>query len=372
MVGVTKTDISGASVTVPNLLCSGMEQYVTPQVTLSGIQLTEGKDYELTSGYSAAKVGTYTLTIAGIGTYTGTATAEYQMICGHNYTENVTMEPTCTTAGVKTVVCAFCGDSHTEEIAATGHNFSGEWSVEKAATCTAEGIRSQTCAVCGEKCKETIAKTEHTYQDGKVIKQATAKKDGTLEQKCSVCGSKTTVAIPAAKTLTLSASTYTYNGKAKKPSVTVTDSKGDALKNKTDYTVSYAKGRKNVGSYTVTVKLKGKYTGTLKKTFTIVPKSTGISKVTASKNGFTVKWKKQKKQTTGYEIQYSTSSKFTKKTTKTVAITKNSTTSKKITGIKAKKKYYVRVRTYKTVKVNGKSKKLYSDWSKAKSVTTKK
>lgn len=111
---------------------------------------------------------------------------------------------------------------------------------------------------------------------------------------------------------------------------------------------------------------------TLSEIFTIKPKSTSISKVTASSKGFTVKWKKQKKQTTGYVIQYSTGSKFTKKTTKTVKITKNSTTSKKIAKIKAKKKYYVRIRSYKTVKVNGKSTKIYSDWSKSKNITTKK
>ena len=70
-------------------------------------------------------------------------------------------------------------------------------------------------------------------------------------------------------------------------------------------------------------------------------------------------------QTTGYQLQYSTSSKF--KGAKTVTITKNKTTSKKISKLKAKKKYYVRVRTYKTV---GKT-KYYSSWSKVKSVKTK-
>ena len=57
---------------------------------------------------------------------------------------------------------------------------------------------------------------------------------------------------------------------------------------------------------------------------------------------------------------------------KTVTISKNSTTSKSVGKLKAKKKYYVRVRTYKTVKFGGKSVILYSGWSKAKSVTTKK
>ena len=99
-------------------------------------------------------------------------------------------------------------------------------------------------------------------------------------------------------TLILSKTSYTYDGKVKKPIVTVKDANGSTLA-KTNYTVSYSKGRKKVGKYTVTVKLKGFYSGTLKKTFTIKPKATTISKVTAGKKAFTVKWKKQTSQTTG-------------------------------------------------------------------------
>ena len=166
----------------------------------------------------------------------------------------------------------------------------------------------------------------------------------------------------------LSATSYTYNGKVKKPSVTVKDEKGKKISSKY-YTVSYSKGRKNVGQYTVTIKFKGNYSGTVKKTFTIKPKTTTLSKVTAGKKAFTVKWKKQATQTTGYQIQYSTSSKF--KGAKIVTVSKNKTTSKKISKLKAKKKYYVHVRTYKTVKVNGKNTKIYSSWSKVKTVKTK-
>lgn len=127
---------------------------------------------------------------------------------------------------------------------------------------------------------------------------------------------------------------------------------------------------KNVGQATATITFKNGYSGTIKKTFTIKPKGTSISKISASKKGFTVKWKKQKSQTTGYELQYSTSSKF--KGAKTLKNIKAKATSKKVTKLKARKKYYVRIRTYKTVKVNGKSTKVYSGWSKAKKVVTKK
>ena len=208
----------------------------------------------------------------------------------------------------------------------------------------------------------------HTFKT--TIVKATTKKNGSITKTCTKCGEQTKKIIYAAKTVKLSKTSYTYNGKNQKPSVTVKDSKGKTLINKKDYTVTYPKAMKNVGSYTVTIKLKGNYKGTVKKTFQIVPKGTQISKVTPKKKGFALKWKKQAVQTTGYEIVYSANKKFTKKTTKTAVIGKNKTVSKTVSKLKAGKKYYVRIRTYKTIKLNGKSKKLYSSWSKIKTVTT--
>ena len=156
----------------------------------------------------------------------------------------------------------------------------------------------------------------------------------------------------------------TCTGKALTQSVTVKLG-NTTLKNGTDYTVSY-KNNKNVGTATVTVTGKGNYEGTVSKSFKINPKATTLSKVSAKKKGFTAKWKKQSKQTTGYQLQYATNSKFKK--AKSVTVKSNKTVSVTQKSLKAKKKYYVRIRTYKTV--NGK--KYYSDWSKAKTVTTKK
>ena len=84
-----------------------------------------------------------------------------------------------------------------------------------------------------------------------------------------------------------------------------------------------------------------------------------------SSKSIKVTWKKQS-GVTGYQVQYSTSSKM--KSAKTVTVKKAATTSVTISKLKKGKKYYVRVRTYK--KVNGV--KYYSGWSKAKTVTTKK
>ena len=333
VVGSTPKDLSGAQITIGNTTYNGTAKSVAAAVECDGKTLVEGRDYLVTGGFEITGLGTYTLTIIGTGIYTGTASKTYTVTCQHNYTESITKQSTCTEPGRKTLTCSICG-----------------------------AVKDTT----------SIPKTAHTYKNKKVTKRATTSKNGTFTAVCSVCGAEQAEVIYAAKTIKLSKISMTYNGKKQKPSVTITDAAGKKLKNGTDYKVTYPKKTQNVGKYTVTVTLKGNYTGTVKKTFTILPKNTAISKLTASKNTVTVKWKKQTKQTAGYEIQYSTSSKFTKKTTKTVKAAKNSMTSKNITKLKAKKKYYVRIRTYQTVKVGKKSTKIYSGWSKAKTVTTKK
>lgn len=200
--------------------------------------------------------------------------------------------------------------------------------------------------------------------------KATTSKNGSVTKKCVVCGKvASTSTIAKISSVKLSATSYKYDGNTKKPGVTVTDSNGKKLKNGTDYSVSYPSGRKNVGQYTVTVTFKGNYSGTKKLTFKICPKGTSISKLTAGKNQFTAKWNKQATQTTGYQIQYSTASDMS--SAKTVTVSKNGTTSATVKKLKKSKTYYVRVRTYKTVKINGENKKICSSWSSIKKVKTK-
>lgn len=102
-----------------------------------------------------------------------------------------------------------------------------------------------------------------------------------------------------------------------------------------------------------------------KNTKTVKPKKTSIKKLSKGKKKFTVTWAKVS-GVKGYQIQYSSDKKF-KKNNKSVTVTKQKTTKATVKKLKSKKKYYVRVRTYKTV--NGK--KIYSSWSKVKSVKTK-
>lgn len=167
----------------------------------------------------------------------------------------------------------------------------------------------------------------------------------------------------------LSEASYTYNGKVRTPFVKAKDSAGNMIP-KSEYTVKYDSGRKNVGQYKATITFKGKYSGTYCKTFRILPKGTKLKKVSAGKKSFTAKWSRQKTQTTGYQVQYSQKKNF-KSGAKTVTIGKTKTTAKKVTGLKKKKTYYVRVRTYKTVKISGKKANVVSAWSSAKKVKTK-
>ena len=163
----------------------------------------------------------------------------------------------------------------------------------------------------------------------------------------------------------MSKTSFVFSGKVQKPFVTVKGADGKTITVE-NYTVTYSRGCKNIGQYIVKITFKGNYNRTVSKTYTITPKGTSISKLTASSKGFTAKWKKQDTQTTGYQIQYSTNNKFVN--AKTVAVSKNTTVSRKITKLKGKKKYYVRIRTYRIVS----GKKYYSSWSGMKTITTKK
>ncbi len=247
---------------------------------------------------------------------------------------------------------------------ATGHSY-GLYKTTKNATCTSAGSKQRTCSVCKYADKVTIAKTAHNYKTTTI--KASLSKNGSVVTSCSTCGTKkSSTVISYPKTIKLSATTYTYNGKTKTPTVTVKDSKGKTLKNGTDYTVTYPKKRKSIGKYTVTVAFKGNYSGTKKLTFEIVPAKVTLSKLTAGSKQLTATWKTVS-GVTGYEVVYSTSKKFTKKTTKKVTVKKAKTKKTTIKKLKKGKKYYVKVRAYKTV---GKA-KIYGAYSKVKSVKVK-
>lgn len=215
-----------------------------------------------------------------------------------------------------------------------------------------------TCNICSA--KRTVTHTRKLYTTA-----ATLTKDGKVVKKCTVCGSISSQrVIKKVKSITLSTSSYLYNGKVRTPGVTVKDSEGKTV-NAKFYTVTYANGRKNVGEYKVTVKFKGEYSGSKTVTFTIVPPKSKVTSTASAKKSFTVKLSKQSNQVTGYQIQYATNKNFTGAARKTVS--GYSSVKHTFKNLKAKTTYYVRVRTYKTV--NGKH--YYSPYSAAVAVKTK-
>ena len=366
---------------------------------------------------------------------------------GHSYGNSVvTKQPTCTSEGTAIKTCTKCNATVTEKLPAKGHTAVTDKGYP--ATCTIAGKTDGShCSVCNTviKVQTVINATGHKSSGWIVDKAASIGVKGSKHKECTVCKKVLeTAEIPALSrisiskaSVTLSTSTYAYDGKAKTPSVTVkvggktlkkdTDytvsysnntkigtakvtitgkgnytgsiSKtysiknnfkkatisgisnksytgknitqsitvkynGKTLKNGTDYTVSYSNNKK-VGTATVKITGKGSYTGTITKTFKINPAKQEIQKLTAKSKAFFVDWA-QKGSATGYEIQYATNSKFT--SAKKVTITNNKTDTKTITKLSGKKKYYVRVHSYTTVKGT----KYYGAWSSTKTVTTKK
>ena len=158
----------------------------------------------------------------------------------------------------------------------------------------------------------------------------------------------------------LNRTSYTCTGKTIRPSVTVTV---NGKKIGASAYKLYYKNNKNSGIGTVQVRGTGKYSRINKTlTFKILPPKTLLTGLKKANRSFTASWKKNI-QATGYQIQFAADSRFTKER-KTVTVGKQSATRYKISGLKNKKTYYVRIRSYKRV---GK-KVLYSSWSTVKKI----
>lgn len=292
----------------------------------------------------------------------------------HNFSilvKDECVEPTCDSQGLYVYKCADCDAKTTKVIASLGHDWNTEPTVDIVATCQSEGKSSIHCKRCDKtKDEKTIPKTAHNFANEKVIKQATLSQDGTKSLTCKNCGFVQNKAIPKIATAKLSANSYTYDGKAKKPTITVADSNGTKLAENISYTVTGSKQGTKVNEYTVTLTFKGSYSGTKDLTYKIVPKGNAITSLTSTaKNQITVKWSKQATETTGYVLYYATKEDLSDR--KYVVIKNTSTLSQTVTGLTSNKKYYVAVRTIKDITSNGKTTRIYSTVSPRKTITVK-
>jgi hypothetical protein len=246
-----------------------------------------------------------------------------------------------------------------------------------APTCTEDGAVIYTASfrldggtLTNPEAKSTILpKTGHTFTQVSLTK-AEPDLAGLIVWECDYCGEQKTASIAAPETVTLSRTSYSYNGKAKNPSVTVTDSAGSVI-SPSNYTVTRSASTA-VGTHFVSITFQGsQYSGTLSQaaSFKIVPRSTQLKKLKARSKGFSAVWKARKTQVTGYQISYASNKKFSN--AKTKKFKKTSITSTVISKLSAKKTYYVRIRTYKKVTTNGVSKTYYSTWSPVQKIKTK-
>ena len=312
---------------------------------------------------------TYTCSRCG-DSYTTTTEA-----LGHDYVATV-FEPTCTEGGFTGYKCSRCGDMYVDSaVDALGHDCS-VWTVMIPAKCSETGVEKSLCSRCGETVLRVIDALGHDFSDTVVAPTCTNK--GYTSHTCSRCGDSytsdevdalghvwnegETTAVPSCETAGAKRFICTVCGESKVEEIPAT---GHTAVTDSAVAPTFDKAGKTAGSHcSVCGKVLVAQT-TVKK---LVPSATTFIKVTSpKKKQIKLTWKKQTKNTTGYEIQYSTNKKFAKKSTKTVTVKKNKTTKATIKKLKSNKKYFVRIRTYKQV---GK-KKYYSFWSKSKTVKVK-
>ena len=102
----------------------------------------------------------------------------------------ITTTPTCTKTGVKQYTCTICSETKTEEIAALGHDYSSDWTIDTAAACETVGSKSHHCTRCDSKkdVTEIPASGKHTWNNGVITKPATIAEEGVKTYTCTVCG----------------------------------------------------------------------------------------------------------------------------------------------------------------------------------------
>ena len=365
-----RVDIGHAAVTLDpaSAAYTGAPIQPTPKVTYKGATLTAGTDYTV-SYANNVDVGVATVTVTGKGKFEGTAVAIFQITAASiadaqvsgvpaevEYTgAAIEPVPTVTYGGTALTAGTDYAVSYSDNVApgtaavaiAGAGNFTGVKTVAFKILAPGEPTAEPTAE------PTTVPTVEPTAEP-------------TLEPTPTATLEPTPTPPTGPVQISLCAITVkdqAYTGKALKPAPVVKYN-GVTLAKGVDYTVSY-RNNKNVGRATLTVKGRGNFTGKQSVSFTIAPKAVSISGVTAGDKRITVKWKAQKKQVSGYQLQYATNKRFSGG--KKVKVTGAKRNKRTLAGLKAGTTYYVRLRAWH--KAGGKT--WYSAWSKAKSVKTK-
>ncbi len=295
----------------------------------------------------------------------------------HSYVAEV-IPPTCTEQGYTKHTCTVCNATYFDEYTeATGHN---EITVKGVApTCTqtglSDGIKCEKCGAVIEE-QKILPTTGHSYVT-KTVACAAFEKEGKAVELCRYCNEiKGESTIPALANISCLTPIIQYNkGKTKQPEISVTDSNGNEI-DSLNYSIQIISRADNkvkaalnkTGQYRLRVNMKNEYEGTKDLYISVIPSKVKLKKAAVKKGKAVIKWKKSA-GVSGYQLIVAKNKKFTK-SVKVYKINKKKT-SCILKKLKKNKKYFYKLRSYKTVKVDGKKTKMYSKYSKAKKIKLK-
>ena len=241
----------------------------------------------------------------------------------HNHSwgsATVIQSATCTTAGTRRYTCSSCGAYKTESIPATGHKFQLAPSTQT--DCTQPGQKTSICSVCGYTKTETTNAKGHNFGEWTVVKEATCEEDGEQKRKCNACGFEETKVIPSSGH-NFEDGYCTICGEEENEDFDDEDEEP------------------------------------------VPPARANIKKLQSKKKTVIVQWGTVG-DASGYQVQLSTDKKF-RKNKKSFSIGNQKASKKTVKKLKAKKKYFVRVRAFKVVD----GEKIYGNWSKIRNIKTK-
>lgn len=168
----------------------------TPDLIIDDPSVATFSDTGIINGISE---GDTTISASLYGLTSGETAAVKVHDCKNHWDNGkIIVDPTCTETGTKQYTCTICGETRTEEVTASGHDYSADWTVDKEAGCEAAGSKSHHCTRCDSRKDETeIPAAGHTWNDGAITTKPTCTDDGVKTFTCKSCGKTRTEAVEA-------------------------------------------------------------------------------------------------------------------------------------------------------------------------------
>ena len=287
---------------------------------------TVGSGKEVNMALSSGTTYEYRAYVVYNGNNYYSSTASFTTSGSHTHSwgsGTVVQSPTCYAPGFRKYTCSGCGAIKTESINKTSHNFVLD--SQGNSNCLNPGKKTYICTTCGYTKTEDIPAKEHKFSEWKTYKEATCEEDGEQKRMCTVCGFEEVKKIPAGH-------------KFEDGYCTICGAEENE-----DFDDEYEDEYEEP----------------------IPPARANIKKLQSKKKTVVVLWNTIS-DARGYQVQLSTDKKF-KKNKKSYSIGNQKANKKTVKKLKAKKKYFVRVRAYKVVD----GEKIYGKWSKIRNIKTK-